>query len=77
MRNDTFLSELKVGEVGKIVELTTTDRKNIGKMMSLGIIPGVSVCLLRRYPAFIVQIGYTKVALDHKLAVFIRVLPQP
>lgn len=75
MGNEIILSELGIGQVGKIVELTAADRKNIGKMMSLGIIPGVSVSLLRRQPGIILQIGYTKVALDRKLAALIRVRP--
>ncbi|MGI6658592.1 MAG: FeoA family protein [Dethiobacteraceae bacterium] len=76
MADDILLCDLRVGEVGKIVELSLTDRKNIGKMMRLGIIPGVSVCLLRRRPGFILQIGYTKVAVDRRLAALIRVRRQ-
>ncbi|MCR3922214.1 MAG: ferrous iron transport protein A [Firmicutes bacterium] len=67
------VNELQVGDVGKIVELATDDRIIYGKLMSLGIIPGISVRLLRRKPNIVLQAGYTKVALDHRLAVFIHV----
>lgn len=67
------LDQFHDGETGKIVEFSTTDRKILGKLMSLGIIPGASIRLLRRKPGFVVQSGHTKVALDRRLAASIRV----
>ena len=65
------LLQCVVGDRGKIVELETSDRKILGKLMSLGIIPGTSVTLLRRSPGFLLQAGHTKVALDRGLAMVI------
>lgn len=67
------LSQCENGMVGKIVELSTSDRKILGKLMCLGIVPGASFLLLRRHPCYLLQIGYTKVALDSKMACYICV----
>ena len=56
------------GTYGKIVELATSDRKILGKLMSLGILPGTAFHLLRCHPGFLLQLGYTRVALDSELA---------
>jgi len=73
MNQDHRLSLLlcKDGTCGKIVELATGDRKVLGKLMSLGIVPGAFFRLLRRRPGFLLEVGYTKVALDQELARFI------
>lgn len=67
------LWQMRCGQKGKIVELATYDRTILRKLRSLGIIPGVSVRLLRRFPDFVIEIGYTKVALDRHYAALIVV----
>jgi Fe2+ transport system protein FeoA len=61
------------GAHGKIVELATADRKILGKLMSLGILPGATFRLLRCHPGFLLQFGHTKVALDSELANYIYI----
>ena len=68
------LQQMQPGECGKIVELDTDDRAILGKLMSLGIIPGITITLLRLYPGIVVQAGFTKAALDRSFARFIYVL---
>ena len=68
-----YLEQMKSGESGKIVELATDNRRILGKLMSLGIVPGLSIRLLRCSPGFLLQAGYTKVALDREFAGFIRI----
>jgi Fe2+ transport system protein FeoA len=68
MRKRIPLEFCRVGDRGKIAELATFDRRMLGKLMSLGIVPGTTVQLLRKKPGIIVQAGYTKVALDRRLA---------
>ncbi len=72
----TTLNECKEKTEGTIVEISSTDSRILGKMMSLGIIPGASFILLRRGSGVIVQIGYTKVALDAELAMLVRIKPR-
>jgi ferrous iron transport protein A len=59
------------GDRGKIVELNTENRTILGKLMSLGIVPGVQVHILRCTPGMLLQVGHTKVAIDRRLAVHI------
>ncbi|MBS4031859.1 MAG: ferrous iron transport protein A [Clostridiales bacterium] len=73
MKNMITLNQCKENTRGIIVEISSTDRRILGKMMSLGIIPGTTFLLLRRSSGVIVQIGYTKVALDTELAMLIRI----
>ncbi|NLN06549.1 MAG: ferrous iron transport protein A [Firmicutes bacterium] len=56
------------GSVAVIAEIATCDRTVIRKMSSLGIVPGVSVTVLRHSPAVLLQSGHTKIALDRNLA---------
>ncbi|NLP36400.1 MAG: ferrous iron transport protein A [Firmicutes bacterium] len=67
------LSQMRSGQRGKIVELATHDRTILRKLRSLGIIPGVSVRLLRSIPDTVIEIGHTKVALDRRYAALIMV----
>ncbi|EEG76637.1 FeoA family protein [Dethiobacter alkaliphilus] len=71
MASRISLDKCRVGDTGKITELGTKDRTILGKLMSLGIVPGVRVRLLRRGPGFLVQAGHTKVALDQRFAAHI------
>ncbi|NLZ38929.1 MAG: ferrous iron transport protein A [Firmicutes bacterium] len=70
-----MLTDLDVGQAGKIVELTTNDRKMLAILMRLGIIPGASLRLLRQKPALVIQIGHSKAALGRDLAAFVRISP--
>jgi DtxR family Mn-dependent transcriptional regulator/ferrous iron transport protein A len=73
MKNIVTLNQCNENTRGIIVEISSADRRILGKMMSLGIIPGASFILLRRSSGVIIQIGYTKVALDAELAKLIRI----
>lgn len=73
MKNSATLYQCSENTRGIIVEITSDDRRILGKMMSLGIVPGASFLLLRRTSGVIVQIGYTRVALDAELAMLIRI----
>lgn len=67
------LVKVSVGESGIIAEIGTQNRAILGKLLSLGIIPGTAVSLLRKKPAFLLRVGHALVALDKGLAVYILV----
>ncbi|NLM45550.1 MAG: ferrous iron transport protein A [Firmicutes bacterium] len=67
------LLKIPDGSGAIIAELATRDHKVIRKMSSLGIVPGVSVTVLRKSPAVLLQCGHTKIALDRSLASLIYV----
>lgn len=63
------------GQEGTIVELVTQDKDILRKLMSMGILPGVGVKLIMKYPSVVLQAGYTQVALDLGIASVVVVEP--
>lgn len=73
MRDNVPLSALKAGEKATITALADSGSDSLKKLLSLGIYPGLTLCLLQRYPSYIFRIGFTQVAVDKKVARAIRV----
>ncbi|MGI6037975.1 MAG: ferrous iron transport protein A [Limnochordia bacterium] len=67
------LTAWPVGQGGMITELKTEDKGQLQKLISLGLIPNVEIILLRNRPCWIVQVGFTRLALDAELAEIIMV----
>lgn len=68
------LTELKVGEPGEIAYLAASDVRKMQKLMSMGVLPGTSLTLLRTYPSYIFKVGQSEFAVDEDLAreIFVR-----
>ncbi len=68
------LTELNPGEQGEIAYLSTSDPKKMQKLMSMGVLPGNLLRLLRAFPSYIFRIGHSEFAVDQDLAreIFIR-----
>jgi ferrous iron transport protein A len=62
------LVDLKSNESARIIKIGTNDMTKLRKMMAFGIMPGVEVTMIQKYPALVIQIGYTQVALDEAIA---------
>lgn len=62
------VTDLKPGEHGQIMAIDTRDEATLHKMMALGILPGSPFRLLRRFPAFVFEIGYRQMAVDEEIA---------
>lgn len=62
------LSEGEVGQEGTVAYLKTRDRRDIQKLMALGILPGVTIQLIRRFPSYVFQLGYSQFTVDRELA---------
>ena len=60
----TKITELKVGESCKVVGLDTSNEKKLQKLLSMGILPGSVIEILRKFPSYILQIGQTQYAVD-------------
>lgn len=69
------LSALAVGEAGFVHSLMIEDHTLMRKLMSLGLLPAVRVKLIQKYPAYVLQIGYTQIAIDRQLAVAVKITP--
>jgi DtxR family transcriptional regulator, Mn-dependent transcriptional regulator len=62
------LNEFETGKPGKIVFITPSDVSRIGRLSSIGIIPGTVVRLLQKSPSVVLQIDETTLAIDSDLA---------
>ncbi|MGB9839481.1 FeoA family protein [Thermovenabulum sp.] len=62
------LSYLKIGEEATIVKIDAKDNKILKKLMALGVLPGLKVQLLQKFPTYVFKIGNTRIAADEEIA---------
>jgi DtxR family Mn-dependent transcriptional regulator len=62
------LSELGVKDKGEIAYLHTKDDSQMQKLMNIGVLPGMSVSLLQKFPSYVLQLGQSQFAIDKELA---------
>ena len=62
------LSDAKAGASGIVAYLATRDSREVQKMMAMGILPGTDIELIRRFPSFVFQVGYSQFTVDKPLA---------
>lgn len=60
-------------EEAVVVEIISEDDSVLRKLMAMGVLPGIKLKLLQRFPSFLFQVGYTKVAVDKEIAAMILV----
>lgn len=58
---------------GEVVRLAARDSDELRRLVAFGILPGARVRLIQRYPAFVLQIGQSQLALDRETAAAIHV----
>ncbi len=68
------LSQLRVGEQGKIYALNTDKADFYRKLLNLGFFPGSEVKVIQTFPTYLIQLGFTQIALDQKTCGLIEVL---
>jgi len=61
------LSDLKMGEEGRVVFMTPKSRTRLERLSALGLIPGSIVKLAQKRPSFVLEIGETALALDEEI----------
>lgn len=69
----TALTELRPGIRGSVTCLVDPWSGEARKLAAMGILPGVPLELLRRYPAYVFRVGQAEFAVDVELASRIRV----
>lgn len=62
------LSNLKLGEEGRVVFITPRSRLRLERLSGLGLIPGSVVRLAQKRPSFVLEMGETTLALDEEIA---------
>ncbi len=68
------LNRLKVNQKGKIVYIHTKDNKKLQKLISMGVLPDMTISLIQSFPSYVFQIGESQFAIDNELAecIFVR-----
>jgi DtxR family transcriptional regulator, Mn-dependent transcriptional regulator len=67
------MAEGKVGARGTVAYLTTRDSRAVQKLMAMGVLPGAPVYLIRRFPSYVFQVGYSQFTIDRPLAAAVYV----
>lgn len=58
------LNKLKSGESGKVVYVTTKHHSRLDRLTDLGITPGEVIKVHQTFPAFVIKVGETDIAID-------------
>ncbi len=64
----TRLSDFEVGSRGRIVFIIPKETARIGRLSSVGVVPGSSIRLVQKMPSCVIQIDETTIALDPDIA---------
>ena len=67
------LAGLKVNQKARVAYIHTRDRKKLEKIMAMGVLPGMAITLIQKFPSYVFQIGQSQFAVDKDLAEFIFV----
>lgn len=58
------LRDMGVGETAKVVMVNTTNPERMEKLLALGVHPGVTVKVLQKSPALVIEIGRSQIAME-------------
>lgn len=64
----TMLSQVAPGSTARVMELDTRDHIRLQKLLSLGVLPGVTVEVVQRFPCLVLSIDQALVAMDAGMA---------
>lgn len=67
------LTSLRPGVRGTVSCLEEPWSADAAKLAGLGLLPGVRLRVVQRFPAYILQLGRTEIAMDEGLAAHVRV----
>jgi Fe2+ transport system protein FeoA len=67
------LTALTVGQRAKVTCLERSASAAAARLGALGVLPGIELEVVQRFPAFVLRMGYAEIAIDEGLASVIRV----
>jgi len=62
------MTTLAVSQKGKINRIDTHDHKKLHKIMAMGVLPGMAITLIQKFPSYVFQVGQSQFAIDKELA---------
>jgi len=69
------LHDLAVNQKAKIAYLRAKDHKCLQTLMAMGVLPGIAITLIQKFPSYVFQIRHSQFAIDRELASAIYVRP--
>lgn len=69
------LADVKRGVKGRVAYLHTRDNKKLQKLMTMGILPGVTIEVMQTFPSYVFRLGHTQIAVDKEMANDIFMMP--
>jgi DtxR family transcriptional regulator, Mn-dependent transcriptional regulator len=69
--------QLRVGESARVAYFSTREHSRLVKLSALGISPGISIKLIQKWPAYVIQCEETEIALESDVAKNIYVWQTP
>lgn len=68
------LCNMKSGDTGKVVYITTRFHHRLDRISGIGILPGTKIKVHQNLPTFVIQVGESQIALDNAIAsdIFVR-----
>jgi Fe2+ transport system protein FeoA len=64
------LADLQPGQSAKVLGLKhrSAQSRQVRKYLAMGLVPGVEVKLVQRFPAYVFELGYSQFAVDREMA---------
>lgn len=62
------VTDMKVEQKATIVALNMDNQDTVRKLMALGIVVGSDIELVQNFPAYVIKVGYTQIAIDKDIA---------
>lgn len=62
------VADAKKGAKGRVAYLHTDDSGRLQKLMAMGMLPGVRLEVLQRFPSFLLRVGNSEFAIDEQMA---------
>lgn len=60
------LARLRSGQTARIAALPPG--RDLNKLLAFGLLPGTAVTVLQIFPAYVLAVGHTRIALDREIA---------
>lgn len=64
MKYGISLLELKKGQSGRVIGVSSLNDKGLRKSMAFGILPGTIIKVLQVFPVYVLQMEHTELAID-------------
>lgn len=62
------LNNLEANQKGKVAYIHTRHHQQLQKLMAMGVLPGIAITLIQKFPSYVFQIGQSQFAIDKELA---------